>query len=529
MSDDGLDVRGGSGGVSATTEAIHASGAQLLGAAKDVALLVVPATGIGLAPGVAVAAALDPFGSMRVHATLVSAVGGPDGLAPCGAELALLGTRTHAAAEAYALAEVDAEQLLSAVWREAAPHLVRAGARVLTPVAGWVALGVAASAGAWVAGRTVPVAWDTGVVLGEEAVEGDLTWGLALGHFVLAQQRVDQQLRSDAEWVWLATQEWLAHNPWAARELVATVPLLVDAMVPGAVDHLLEVAPVTVGGATIDSVPDTASELAALLAGAGLATGALRQGDVRVTPAGAPAPATAPLTVQGAVGRLRPFTPPRDAAPGPGYAPGTVRLDRIEDAAGVRWQLYLPPTQTWSVDGGPLPADGTSNLATMGGLESDAVEAAVEVLRAAGVGADDPVMAVGYSQGGIVAAALAADPAVQDEFAVRQVLTVGSPVSGFDLPPDVQALSIEHDADPVPQLDGDRNPDRPHWATVARSAFGADPGLGHDFDAYVDTARAVDNSDHASVRTWREALLDFAGGGDAQVTTQQWQTVRAGG
>jgi pimeloyl-ACP methyl ester carboxylesterase len=201
-----------------------------------------------------------------------------------------------------------------------------------------------------------------------------------------------------------------------------------------------------------------------------------------------------------------------------------IRLDRIEDAAGVRWQLYLPPTQTWSVDGGVLPADGTSNLAAMGGVECDAVEAAVEVMRAAGIGAGDPVMAVGYSQGGIVAAALAADPAVQDEFAVRQVLTVGAPVSRFDIPPDVQVLSIEHGADFVPQLDGDRNPDRPHWATVERDV--QDRQHGHDLAVYLDTARAVDASDHASVRTWLDALVDFGGGGDAEVTTQNWQTVR---
>ena len=45
----------------------------------------------------------------------------------------------------------------------------------------------------------------------------------------------------------------------------------------------------------------------------------------------------------------------------------------------------------------------------------------------------------------------------------------------------------------------------------------------------MDTARVVDGSDHASVRTWRDALVDFAGGGEAVVTTQQWQIVRAGG
>ncbi len=542
MSDDGLEVRGGSAGVAATTEAIHASGAQLLGVAKDVALLVLPATGLGLAPGTVVAAALDPFGSARVHATLATAIAGPDGLAPCGAALVLLGTRVHAAAEAYALADVDAEQALRAIWREASPHLVRNGARALSPVAGWVALGALVGVGGWVAVRGAPVMWDTVGVLREEAQEGDLTWELAVGQGLLGRREVQDRLGSDAEAVALATQEWLARNPWAARELVATVPLVLDAMVPAGVDGVLAAAPITVGGATIDEVPDTASELAALLAGAGLATGLLRQGDVRVTSKGPATPAIAPLTVRDALGRLHPFTPPRDGQPGPGYTPGAIRLDRIEDAAGVRWQLYLPPTQTWSVDGGALPADGTSNLAALGGVESDAVEAAVEVMRAAGVGSSDPVMAVGYSQGGIVAAALASDPAVQDEFAMRQVLTVGSPVSGFDIPPDVQALSIEHGADLVPQLDGDRNPDRAYWATVqrdvldpqhglesARSVVDIDPWVGHDFEAYLNTARAVDSSDHPSVRTWRAALVDFAGGGDALVTTQQWQTIRASG
>jgi len=203
------------------------------------------------------------------------------------------------------------------------------------------------------------------------------------------------------------------------------------------------------------------------------------------------------------------------------------------------WTVFVPPTQTWSTTGGANPFDGTSNLVGFSGARADAGDAVLEVLRSAGVTADEPVLLVGYSQGGITAAQLASDEAVRREFALTTVLTVGAPVALLDIPADVQVLSIEHEQDLVTVLDGELNPSRPGWTTVSRdlldpatgdpevaAALGADPFAPHHYAPYAETARRVDAVDDASVLAWRRSVAPFLGRPGATTTATEWEASR---
>ena len=68
-------------------------------------------------------------------------------------------------------------------------------------------------------------------------------------------------------------------------------------------------------------------------------------------------------------------------------------------------------------------------------------------------------MLTGHSLGGIAAASLAADSGFTSRFHVTSVVTAGSPIARIDVPASVTVLSLEHEQDVVPMLDGRRNDD----------------------------------------------------------------------
>ena len=140
-------------------------------------------------------------------------------------------------------------------------------------------------------------------------------------------------------------------------------------------------------------------------------------------------------------------------------------------------------------------------------------------------------MLTGHSQGGLTAAALAADATFRSRHRVTHVVTSGAPVAALAVPEGVSVLSLEHDEDLVPGLEGDDNPDRRDWVTVERSLaddLGADArsSQAHDNAAYVDTAREVDASDDPSVQAWRDGAAPFVGSPLATTVTTDYDVVR---
>jgi pimeloyl-ACP methyl ester carboxylesterase len=159
----------------------------------------------------------------------------------------------------------------------------------------------------------------------------------------------------------------------------------------------------------------------------------------------------------------------------------------------------------------------------------------IEAMRAVGVRPNEPVLLVGHSEGGLIAAELAADPDVRREFKVTHVITTGAPVASIRIPNDVQVLSIEHTDDLVPALDGSTNRDRPNWVTVSTSApiallpteqARSEPLIAHRAELYQFTAARLDSSDNPSITAWRAGVAPFLGGSppDGSVRPQRPNT-----
>jgi pimeloyl-ACP methyl ester carboxylesterase len=197
--------------------------------------------------------------------------------------------------------------------------------------------------------------------------------------------------------------------------------------------------------------------------------------------------------------------------------------------------VSIPGTATWSPIPGRTPFDATGNDRLMAGQRSSGTAGVVAALHAVGVRKGEPVLLVGYSQGGLLAAATASDPAVRREFTVSRVITTGAPIAAIPVPDDVEVLSIEHSNDLVPQLDGSANPDAPNWVTVrapapsgnsvstGQSSTGqvstgqlstaqSDPLWAHQMELYQQTAALVARSSDPSITAWRAGLAPFVGG-----------------
>ena len=159
----------------------------------------------------------------------------------------------------------------------------------------------------------------------------------------------------------------------------------------------------------------------------------------------------------------------------------------------------------------------------------------VAAMRETGVRPGEPVLLVGHSQGGLIAAAVAADPVVRREFSIRQVITSGAPIASVPIPEDVPVLSIEHDDDLVPRLDAAANDDRPNWITVTApapvedlpSADRSEPLIAHRLELYQRTAAQIDRSADPSLVRRRAELSSLLGGPERTVSGWDVEISRA--
>ena len=207
-------------------------------------------------------------------------------------------------------------------------------------------------------------------------------------------------------------------------------------------------------------------------------------------------------------------------------ADGRVQVIRVDGPDGPSYVVQIPGTQDWSTQRGDNPVDLTTNVALMAGDDTVMVDLVADAMREAGIPPGAPVMLTGHSQGGITAMTMAADADLQDEFSITSVVTGGSPVGRIEVPDGVSVLSLEHDQDVVPMLDGADNPDRAEWTTVRRelteaeggdgSAADRGPGGAHSIDNYAQTGAAADASDDPTLERWRDDNSSFFGSGQAQ-------------
>ena len=165
------------------------------------------------------------------------------------------------------------------------------------------------------------------------------------------------------------------------------------------------------------------------------------------------------------------------------------------------WTVDIRGTQSFAI-GQTGPQDMTTNLQGVAGMASDQLDAIMEAMDAAGITPEEAVEFAGHSQGGIMAAQLAADPAVRARYNVVSVVTAGSPTATV-APSDVPVLSYENSGDIVPGLDG--NATRGDNVTTVRfhdyeaAAHPEDPvPSSHSAPLYVDEIRSTLDAARAS-------------------------------
>lgn len=184
-----------------------------------------------------------------------------------------------------------------------------------------------------------------------------------------------------------------------------------------------------------------------------------------------------------------------------------VTIERYTDGRRTLLMVYVPGMRTLN------PLDQSDPFGVAGSVHelADAKHASCQLavenaLERAGVRPTDQIVVAGYSQGGMVAAELAANRPDQ----VVGVITLGSPIAQVDLPAGIPVLAIEHTNDVVPALAGKVNPITENLVTVGReipSSHGSDALAAHDLKAYQHTAELVDQDHGVGVVRVRELVM----------------------
>jgi pimeloyl-ACP methyl ester carboxylesterase len=211
---------------------------------------------------------------------------------------------------------------------------------------------------------------------------------------------------------------------------------------------------------------------------------------------------------------------PRDGETGrpvdvDGVPAATISVERVEhDDGTVSWVVLIPGTE--ELLSGSNPFDGLSDVEIMGhdGVATADAAAAVEAaLAEAGVGADEPVVLIGHSLGGIAAAALADSASFRAKYRIGGIVTAGSPTASFTTPPGVPVLEIGNDQELVSNTDGRsgaESPSTPDRVTVSRNlAESDDPAdrraagsiaLAHEVDTHGRTLALAVESGNVQVQ-----------------------------
>ena len=152
-----------------------------------------------------------------------------------------------------------------------------------------------------------------------------------------------------------------------------------------------------------------------------------------------------------------------------GLSYATIAIQRYERNDGTNaWLVTIPGT-----DGKrDSPFGWEQNVELMSSnaeqrKNADSARMVVEAMQQAGIRTNEPVALIGHSQGGIVAAEIAADRS--EQYNIQHVVTAGSPVANHPIPSKTWVTSIEIEDELVAALDGTQNPSTEHWLTVRGS------------------------------------------------------------
>ncbi|MGL5864415.1 MAG: hypothetical protein ACRCYX_00905 [Dermatophilaceae bacterium] len=493
-----LDVTGGAGGVTANLADLRAQAGLLRGAGTDLLEQVDAVSAAAVDEDVLAAAIICPDLVPGVEAAVLAAATGPEGLATRGGELLVSGAlmeasvTTYEAVDATAAATLDALQYAAGFAVGGALPGAALGAGVLG--AGLLAL----SARNPTLARTVKESLTRYASSGEA---GDDLSGTLYDHPWMMEA-----LTRGAPGLMQGTSVSLA--ALLGPHGLSTVSALTGGRWPSA-DYETSVAGIIAigqrGGAFVDD---------------GTFTVAARPR--HAVPLDEPGAWSLDSAVENVFIQQRDMDD--DVTPEQGQASGQVQVVTVPQPDGSSaYVVQIPGTESWSTTRGSNPVDLTSNLTLMTGGDSVWRQTVVDAIREH-VPMGAPVMLTGHSQGGITAASIASDPMLVGELNIRSVVTGGSPIGRFEIDPSVSVLSVEHQQDPVPMLDGTANPDRPNHVTVRHDLADEvarpnpdsppSPTQAHSTDNYGATGALIDASNDPSIQRWREENAMFFTGSE---------------
>jgi hypothetical protein len=190
-----------------------------------------------------------------------------------------------------------------------------------------------------------------------------------------------------------------------------------------------------------------------------------------------------------------------------------VRVERYSAPGRAdRYVVYVGPTETFAPQPEGEPWDLASNVGGVGAEDVASIRATEMAMRDAGVTPDSEVQLVGFSQGGMVAARIAADGG----WNAVGLQTFGAPAGNVTLPDGIQGMAVRNSEDFVPALAG---PQQDHHLLQVQRTVYADPSQmptdqaapGHQRVAYAATAEAIDAARSSDVRTQSASLDAFTG------------------
>lgn len=196
--------------------------------------------------------------------------------------------------------------------------------------------------------------------------------------------------------------------------------------------------------------------------------------------------------------------------------------------------VEIPSTLAWGPSGTHAPNDITSNLQSLGSThQSQLTQAVLDAMSKEKIPAGSSIMLSGFSQGGIAAGALAEymDKNPSLGYNVTHVVTFGAPLSHNDIPEKTQVISFEHSEDPVPALDGGRNPAQSNWTTLTSPTIPGSASLeaplpAHDATSYASTATDWERSGQGDMKKFESTASGFWSSPDKSTTVNEYHARR---
>ncbi len=204
---------------------------------------------------------------------------------------------------------------------------------------------------------------------------------------------------------------------------------------------------------------------------------------------------------------------------------GEIEILRHQTGDDTSWSVVIRGTKEIGLRGA-APHDLLTNLQEVRGDASVQQVAVQSALEMAGAKSGDVVELVGHSQGGIVAANMAADSDFTRKYQVSGVITAGAP-TGNAGPTHVPVLAFENLNDVIPSLDGMPNQQADNYLTVHFSPRSSEPVMPHSATTYQAAIEQIEQED-VGVQQWAERRKgDLRLGPETTTTRLHFETRRA--